>query len=869
MGQAPDVRVRLSAEGVQEVIAAFKQIQAQANSTQKAAASGAKGMSALSSAASTLGAVLPAISFAAIIGGMVSAVKGALQLADGMGKLSQKTGFTVDTLSTLSFAARTADVDQEKLAGSLQKATKFFFEYDTGATKAKEAVQQLFGSQGALKGMDDDTRLLKVVDALAKLAPGAKRSGLAMQFFGKSGAELLPLIDDLGNGGFDKLRAKAEKLGLVMNKDLAKAAQQANDAFTDMESAAKGMAVQFASGFAPALADSAEALVDVATGGGDGFKTLGEVAGDVLRVIIALVASVILDIQEMSAQINSLALRSVDLVRNIAQGNVRAGWKQFVSEVKDDSTALDAEMAKKRARLDKLLNPTKDSSTGADKRDRSGADDLEQRQRAQRSRIALLNAQDESSLEKTRADQGRILAVNQAMYDEGLRDLESYLNRRRLAVEMEYGQEQALIQAQIERLKSLPLQEKETADDRQKQIEELNKRLYLAETHRLGALEQIDRDETKLKKGQTQQELEWEQQKAQMAGNTHAAEMAALEAQIAAMQRLKGETDEAFAARQGAVRTSGTNNIQFADLKRESDALMNSLGSAEAEIQAKVQAGILTQLEGEQQIATIEQARLPIIQEIAQGLLAAAQATSDPQKVADAQALNDRLRDMAVTTANAGNAFQFFRSDVDNALKSDLSNWFTQGIDSAEGFGDAMRGLASSVVGSLRQIAANILSTMLTAKLLKGLGGLGLPGFSGGGQVGSGAGGMKLATGGHVRGWGTTTSDSIPAWLSNGEFVVRAAVVQQPGMLQILKELNTTGLPALRRRGAPRFADGGLVDVSAGRAAGIAGASLQVALDEGLVLRNLEKNSEFARVIVRTAEANKKKLNSALGRGAQ
>ena len=39
----------------------------------------------------------------------------------------------------------------------------------------------------------------------------------------------------------------------------------------------------------------------------------------------------------------------------------------------------------------------------------------------------------------------------------------------------------------------------------------------------------------------------------------------------------------------------------------------------------------------------------------------------------------------------------------------------------------------------------------------------------------------KLATGGHVNGPGTGTSDSIPAYLSNGEYVVRAAAVNQYG----------------------------------------------------------------------------------------
>ncbi|MFP3655968.1 hypothetical protein SB777_34200, partial [Burkholderia sp. SIMBA_052] len=42
--------------------------------------------------------------------------------------------------------------------------------------------------------------------------------------------------------------------------------------------------------------------------------------------------------------------------------------------------------------------------------------------------------------------------------------------------------------------------------------------------------------------------------------------------------------------------------------------------------------------------------------------------------------------------------------------------------------------------------------------------------------------GFHLATGGAVSGPGTGTSDSIPAWLSNGEYVVKAAAVDRIGV---------------------------------------------------------------------------------------
>ena len=75
---------------------------------------------------------------------------------------------------------------------------------------------------------------------------------------------------------------------------------------------------------------------------------------------------------------------------------------------------------------------------------------------------------------------------------------------------------------------------------------------------------------------------------------------------------------------------------------------------------------------------------------------------------------------------------------------------------------------------------------------------------------------MFFADGGHVLGPGTGTSDSIPAMLSNWEFVTRAAVVQQEGALPFLHDFNVRGMAALddyARR--VHHATGGLAGVPA------------------------------------------------------
>ncbi|CCH01974.1 phage tape measure protein [Fibrella aestuarina BUZ 2] len=58
----------------------------------------------------------------------------------------------------------------------------------------------------------------------------------------------------------------------------------------------------------------------------------------------------------------------------------------------------------------------------------------------------------------------------------------------------------------------------------------------------------------------------------------------------------------------------------------------------------------------------------------------------------------------------------------------------------------------------------------------------------------------KFAEGGHVIGQGTGTSDSIPAWLSNGEYVLKASAVNRLGV-GFLNHLNQGRLPGLATGG--------------------------------------------------------------------
>lgn len=169
----------------------------------------------------------------------------------------------------------------------------------------------------------------------------------------------------------------------------------------------------------------------------------------------------------------------------------------------------------------------------------------------------------------------------------------------------------------------------------------------------------------------------------------------------------------------------------------------------------------------------------------------AAEAANGPMASAARSALdlNTNLQNIAV-------------GSVDN-LASSIAD-VASGTETAS---EAFRKMARSILRDLSQM-------ILKAALWKAVSGF----MGGGASIGGGpeigvvgsAGGIAVPTfmagGGQVRGPGTSTSDSILARLSDGEFVVKASAARQHR--DLLEMINS---------GIPRFARGGPVGASGGR----------------------------------------------------
>lgn len=198
-----------------------------------------------------LGALAPAVTGV----GLAAMAKGAIDAADDMNDLAQKTGVSVEQLSRFKQAADASGTSIEGVGGAMIKLNR---NMATGNDKAALALQSLgisaTDATGKLKSTDQI--MLEVADKFAKMPDGAQKSATAMALFGKSGADMIPLL----NGGSEAVR----KLSATMTTDFAKGADSLNDKLVSVQTKLTEVGVNLGTALMPALNAIADVIIGVA-----------------------------------------------------------------------------------------------------------------------------------------------------------------------------------------------------------------------------------------------------------------------------------------------------------------------------------------------------------------------------------------------------------------------------------------------------------------------------------------------------------------------------------------------------------------------------------------------------------------------------
>ncbi|HEX4381231.1 MAG TPA: phage tail tape measure C-terminal domain-containing protein [Candidatus Acidoferrum sp.] len=202
----------------------------------------------------------------------IGAVGLAIHTAESAAKmlaLAQASGVSVEALSGFAFVAKQSGVEAESMTLGLEKMNKAVFAAAIAPTGTKNAFTRLGVSVRDAGGQIKSTTAIftELAQKFEGMADGPVKTALAIQLFGKSGAALIPVLNQ-GAGGIKNFLDQAQKLGIVLDTQTAEAAHKLEQSINTIEAAVQGASLQLTKAMLPAIQAVADAFVRLAEDAG-------------------------------------------------------------------------------------------------------------------------------------------------------------------------------------------------------------------------------------------------------------------------------------------------------------------------------------------------------------------------------------------------------------------------------------------------------------------------------------------------------------------------------------------------------------------------------------------------------------------------
>lgn len=204
-------------------------------------------------------------------------------VGDMFDKMSKRTGIAVEELSRFKFAAEQSGSSLGTVERSLQRMSALLLNADRGLSTAKDTMAELGIQSASLAGSSQTQRFQAFADAIAQIEDPGRRSAMAMQVFGRSGTELLPLIAE-GADGFAKLAAESDALRNTVTRTESIIGADLTDAFNRVKVAGDGLFRSIGTKLGPSVIRLANVMAEL-------LATASQFSGTIVFLGTALVTA--------------------------------------------------------------------------------------------------------------------------------------------------------------------------------------------------------------------------------------------------------------------------------------------------------------------------------------------------------------------------------------------------------------------------------------------------------------------------------------------------------------------------------------------------------------------------------------------------
>jgi phage-related protein len=188
-------------------------------------------------------------------------------LGDEIDKESQKLGLATDTYQELAYAMEMSGASIGDISKGMMNITNAIADTENGVEGASEKFDALGVSlqnvDGSMKSSEQV--LMESIDALASMTDETQRNALANDIFGRSYADLKPLLNS-GSEGIKELMQEAEEYGMVMSQDGVNASADFDDSLTRLNGTIGGIKKSMVGNLLPSVTTVINGFSDLANG---------------------------------------------------------------------------------------------------------------------------------------------------------------------------------------------------------------------------------------------------------------------------------------------------------------------------------------------------------------------------------------------------------------------------------------------------------------------------------------------------------------------------------------------------------------------------------------------------------------------------
>ena len=199
---------------------------------------------------------------------------------------AQRLGLTTQQMQALSLGAEQAGISIEVLNDSLRQFNTNLFNA-SGQDRFSQTLGQLGLDLDALQGLDADTRLRTIADAISRVEDVSQQAAVAVALFGESGRDLVTLLRG-GADTLDEYSNLVEQTGLALGDDAVVRVQAAVNSLNALQEQLAGVQRQFLAAFAPVVQTTAEIGAETLQAGNFGQEWATSLARMTLDTVVFL-----------------------------------------------------------------------------------------------------------------------------------------------------------------------------------------------------------------------------------------------------------------------------------------------------------------------------------------------------------------------------------------------------------------------------------------------------------------------------------------------------------------------------------------------------------------------------------------------------